>query len=188
MSTAFMVDSILQDKGDQTQDSFSSGLDTDSDHKDSVCDSPPPKYYHNRHSSGGPDKFLPSYALFRDHQTLNRNKLMENDVVSNDGSGYGDSDGDGNHSGDGSQSVTELCCAKCSNFQVGNNKTIVENEKQYEFKCDKCGFGDYLQTRETVITKDNVKPVLKFSVSAILANRNDCEKVKSGKFIYNLSH
>lgn len=187
MSTAFMVDSILQDKDEQTHDSFSSGLDTDSDHKDSVCDSPPPNYHHHRHGSGGPDEFLQSYALLRNHQTMNRNSLMDNDMGSNDGSGCGDSDGDVQQSGNGGDgSITELCCAKCGHFQIGNNKTIIDNEIQYEFKCNKCGCGDYLQSKETIITKDNVKPVLKFSVSAILGDRNDFGKVKNGKFISNL--
>lgn len=195
MSTAFMVDSILQDKEDQTHDSYSSALDTDSDqnsdHKDSVCDSPPPNYHHHRHNSG-PDELLQSYAVLRNRQTMNRNSLMDNDMGSNDGSGCGDSDGGSgggvdvgsNDGGSGGGCIIELCCAKCGHFQIGNNKTIIDNEIQYNFKCDKCGCGDYLHPKETIITKDSVnsvKPVLKFSVSAILGDRNDCGKVRNGE-------
>lgn len=236
MSTAFMVDSILQDKEDQTHDSFSSALDTDSDqnsdHKDSVCDSPPPNYHHHHRrrlnggvggiigGNDGPHELLQSYAVLRNSQAMGRSNgnllhVDTADLASNDGSICGDSDGGGSSTGcatdttdrgiigsgrgsdggDGNSDcmATELCCAKCGHFQIGNNKTIIDNEIHYEFKCYKCGCGDYLHPKETnvisavVTAKDSmnsvnsVKPMLKFSVSAILGDRNDSGKVRHGK-------
>lgn len=231
MSTAFMVDNILQDKDpDHINDLFTSASDSESeptsDHKDSLCcDSPPPSYedhHHHLHHSQDTDELLQSYTVLRgargnvidgrgpvvdededddDHPRNNNEEaiLMDN---SNDDAICLDADTD--------SGGTKLCCGKCGHFQFGN-KTIIDNEIQYEFKCDKCGSCDYIKVvhnsgsiisnsnplmgngktttmlnMENNLLKDNVvvssKPVLKFSVSAILGERKDCVKVRNGKF------
>lgn len=246
MSTAFMVDNILQDKDpDHINDSFTSASDSESeptsDHKDSICcDSPPPSYedHHHLHhlnpNSQDTDELLQSYTMIRgSHGTVNDSRRVA--VVDED-----EDDDDHHHhtSRNNEEAIimdssnddaicldaassdttgTKLCCGKCGHFQFGN-KTIIDNEIQYEFKCDKCGSCDYIKVvhndsnnsvisnsnpllmgngktttttmlnMESNILKDNVvvssKPVLKFSVSAILGERKDCVKVRNGKFCF----
>lgn len=194
MSTAFMVDNILQDKEDHI-DSFTSASDSESeptsDHKDSICDSP--SFMHHAHhnpNSQDTDDLIQSYTVIRDSAS--------------------DSSEDTNNrgtNGDGGGGGIQLCCGKCGHLQYGI-KMIIDNEIQYEFKCDKCESCDYLipnpiikdslitstgnnNTTQTIL-KDtisnnngvNSKPVLKFSVSAILGERKDCVKVRNGELIF----
>uniref|UniRef100_A0A182QTE2 Homeobox domain-containing protein n=1 Tax=Anopheles farauti TaxID=69004 RepID=A0A182QTE2_9DIPT len=55
-----------------------------------------------------------------------------------------------------------------------------EAGSEFEFRCEKCGFGEYVVPgKQTTILKENTKPVLKFSVSAILGDKKDCVKVRN---------
>uniref|UniRef100_A0A336MTA7 CSON004317 protein n=1 Tax=Culicoides sonorensis TaxID=179676 RepID=A0A336MTA7_CULSO len=245
MSTAFMVDNILQDKdSDHIHDSFTSGCsdsesEPTSDHKDSICcDSPPPSYHLNPNSQDT-DELLQSYRVMRgngnvthrlnaathvdddDDEDVDDNMVINDDNSSNNRDNNEeaiimDSSGDDaillaasdtNENNDDNGIGTKLCCGKCGNLQFGN-KTIIDNEIQYEFKCDKCGSCDYYvkvamqcptinaktTTTQTMLNMDktllkdsnvvvnhnnNNKPVLKFSVSAILGERKDCVKVRN---------
>ncbi|XP_063697915.1 homeobox protein Hox-A3 [Culicoides brevitarsis] len=195
MSTAFMVDNILQDK--DIVDSFTSASDSESeptsDHKDS-CDSP--SYLHHMHNnSQDTDELLQSYTVLR---STNKPPL-EDEESDDEPHHHGEEEEaiimDENNSNDCLDSSTtttttgtKLCCGKCGHFQFGN-KTIIDNEIQYDFKCDKCGSCDYIKVAnagKTTTMDDNLlkennssKPVLKFSVSAILGERKDCVKVRN---------
>lgn len=212
MSTAFMVDNILQDKDpDHINDSFTSASDSESeptsDHKDSICcDSPMYEEDHHHHhhhinpNSQDTDELLQSYTVLR--ASTNQNDEMcddEEDAINNENAMIEDDD-DARMTDGGPQ---KLCCGKCGHLQFGV-KTIIDNEIQYEFKCDKCGSCDYNYnikvmgqngnnkinaTTTTTTTATNLlennssskQPVLKFSVSAILGERKDCVKVRNGK-------
>ena len=168
MSTAFMVDNILQDKEEQTDSLASVSSDSEDyeepDQKDtnSLCDSP--KSYHQNNSSLSDDEMnlqiRPFTTMLSDHHTHN---LM-----------------------------MDYCCGKCGHYQsVLNNNDNIENKlnsnsncngnrDDYEFKCEKCGYNEFLNPKETIL-KEAAKPVLKFSVSAILGDKKDCVKVRNGK-------
>lgn len=186
MSTAFMVDNILQDKED-TFSSVSEGDSDSEDHKDSICDSPSPNFrVHHHHHHPDTDDLLPAYTVLRDHRRGGGRDgammMQDVDLDSDDGGG---------------STGSELYCAKCG----GNSKFI----GPMDFKCDKCGCMDYVQTSVVQTTKDvqtiiaaakddhrPVKPVLKFSVSAILGDRKECAKVRNGEmdffFVENVFH
>lgn len=127
MSTAFLVDNILNDKEDRS-DSVISDTDSDatSDLKDSLCGSPesnenitpPHHYYHHHHhhihqqalSSGNTTNQL-SETLLRTYNTMIRNS----DCATSD-----------DHSDDASNHFIEMCCTKCGHFQQ-LNKTRSNN-------------------------------------------------------------
>lgn len=232
MSTAFMVDNILQDKDpDHINDSFTSASDSESeptsDHKDSICcDSPPPSYedvHHHHHlhhlnpNSPDTDDLLQSYTVLRGSHgpNIGRPTIDEDDEDDDDHTRNNNEEAIIMESSNDdaicmeTDTGTKLCCGKCGHFQFGN-KTIIDNEIQYEFKCDKCGSCDYIKVlhngssniisnssplighgktttmlnMDDNLLKENVvssKPVLKFSVSAILGERKDCVKVRNGK-------
>lgn len=162
MSTAFLVDNILNDK-DERSESISSDTesDTTSDIKDSVCGSP-----RNDHLANGDDKINISESLLRTYAMI-RNS--------------------GHHIG-----IDEMCCAKCGHFQISKRGGYEDTDIELDFKCDKCGGLEAINTKETIL-KDSVKPILKFSVSAILGDKKDCVKVRNGKtcsqifFLFNHS-
>lgn len=58
-----------------------------------------------------------------------------------------------------------------------------------DFKCDKCDSNEGVISSQkettTTILKDNAKPILKFSVSAILGDKKECARVRHGKCISN---
>lgn len=121
MSTAFLVDNILNDKEDRS-DSVISDTDSDatSDLKDSLCGSPesnenispPHHYYHHHHhhihqqalSSGNTTNQF-SETLLRTYNTMIRNS----DCATSD-----------DHSDDASNHFIEMCCTKCGHFQQLN--------------------------------------------------------------------
>lgn len=124
MSTAFLVDNILNDKEDRS-DSIVSDTDSDatSDLKDSVCGSPESNenispshhYYHHHHhihqqASGNTSAQL-SETLLRTYNTMIRNS----DCATSD-----------DHSDDASNHFIEMCCTKCGHFQQ-LNKTRSSN-------------------------------------------------------------
>uniref|UniRef100_A0A182T1B9 Uncharacterized protein n=1 Tax=Anopheles maculatus TaxID=74869 RepID=A0A182T1B9_9DIPT len=95
----------------------------------------------------------------------------------------------------------DFCCAKCGHCQAelnpgssegehNNNNTGGSKEEsgpegrdgglsEFEFRCEKCGFGEYVVPGKQTILKESSKPVLKFSVSAILGDKKDCVKVRN---------
>ncbi|XP_037047901.1 uncharacterized protein LOC119082492 [Bradysia coprophila] len=148
MSTAFLVDNILNDKEERTESlSSDTESDTTSDIKDSVCGSP-----RNDHLPNGDDKINISESLLRTYAMI-RNS--------------------GHHIG-----IDEMCCAKCGHFQITKRGGYEDTDIDLDFKCDKCGGSEAINTKETIL-KDSVKPILKFSVSAILGDKKDCVKVRN---------
>lgn len=211
MSTAFLVDNILNDKEDIRSESITD-TESDEDLKDSLCGSPGSDennsqhhYYHHHHhhihqqsmpSGGGNvggdsgehtnkiNQF--SETLLRTYNTM----IQQTDCVTSD------------HSDDASSHFIEMCCTKCGHFQY-LNKTSARNANNgsltnvnecsddnntdidIDFKCDKCDSNEGVissqkETTNTIL-KDNSKPILKFSVSAILGDKKECARVRNGK-------
>lgn len=159
MSTAFLVDNILSEEKDEQMDSTGSISDSDesdSDHnsdlKDSLCDSP--KSYNSMNQQNSPlsdDEIIRSYTVIQDQAENNEN-------------------------------FNEFQCVKCGHYNE-NLKISSNNVESIEEKCEKCGFlNDFYQNgKDTHIKELPNKPVLKFSVSAILSDtKRDCVKVRNG--------
>lgn len=214
MSTAFLVDNILNDKDDRC-DSIESDTESDatSDLKDS-CGSPGsgeislPSHNHHRYrfqydihhlnrrqqqqspsshcvggGHGGCDENTNkinrlSESIFRTYNTM----MLRNDSVSDE------------HLDDNSSNCIEMCCSKCGHFQqlTKRNGGDDHNEIDIDFKCDKCECQEGVITTTTTTTttstkdtatilKESAKPFLKFSVSAILGDRKECVKARTGK-------
>lgn len=72
---------------------------------------------------------------------------------------------------------------------IGSDDNNADNDA--DFKCDKCDNNEGVissQKETTTILKDNAKPILnkpilKFSVSAILGDKKECARVRHGKCI-----
>lgn len=157
MSTAFLVDNILNEDKDEQMDStgsISESEDSDSDHnsdlKDSLCDSP--KSYNSMNHQNSPlsdDEIIRGYTVIQ---------------------------------ADNAENLNEFTCVKCGHFNENVKINISENIDE---KCEKCGFvNDFFtqNTKDTHIKELPSKPVLKFSVSAILSDtkRDTCVKVRNG--------
>ncbi|XP_001664321.2 homeobox protein B-H2 isoform X1 [Aedes aegypti] len=204
MSTAFMVDSILKEKdlercpirrhhttssgisagGDSSVASVS-GSDSEfeehaSDMKDSnsLCDSPKSfNSCHNVNNSSFSDDELGPASVIRSY---NNGANDENNAI-----------------------LMDYCCGKCGHYQSepspsdrhrlrvdrggpGGDGGDVVNERhfssgeagEYEFRCEKCGFSEFIASKQTIL-KEVAKPVLKFSVSAILGDKKECVKVRN---------
>lgn len=163
MSTAFLVDNILNEEKEEHIDSTGSISDSDesdsehnSDLKDSLCDSP--KSYNsinnNQNSSLSDDDLMRSYTMIQDQP-------------------------------DHTDHLSEFTCAKCGHFNENQNNNKLD-DGPIDSKCEKCSFNNEFlnNSKDTTILKDSTsKPVLKFSVSAILSDtKRDCVKVRNGKF------
>lgn len=156
MSTAFLVDNILNGDKDEPMDStgsLSDSDDSDSEHnsdlKDSLCDSPKSfnSINNNHHSPLSDEELIRSYTMIRE-QTDNT------DIIS------------------------DFNCSKCGHFNESPSKLNSIDEK-----CEKCGFQNEFYRKDTIL-KEIIpsKPVLKFSVSAILSDtKRDSVKVRNGK-------
>ncbi|CRL06891.1 CLUMA_CG019618, isoform A [Clunio marinus] len=155
MSTAFLVDNILNEEKDEQMDSsgtISGSDESDSEHnsdlKDSLCDSP--KSYNSMHHRNSPlseDEIIRSYTVIQEQA-------------------------------DNAENISEFNCAKCGHL----NESLKLNSENIDDKCEKCGFhNDFFQhSKETRIKELPNKPVLKFSVSAILSDtKRDCVKVRN---------
>lgn len=159
MSTAFLVDNILSDEKDEQMDStgsISDSDDSDSDHnsdlKDSLCDSP--KSYNSMNHQNSP---------------LSDDELIRSYTVIQDPAENG-------------ENFNEFHCVKCGH--LNDNLKINNHDEGIDEKCEKCGFlNDFYQnSKDTRIKELPNKPVLKFSVSAILSDtKRDCVKVRNGK-------
>lgn len=222
MSTAFLVDNILNDKEDRC-DSIESDTESDatSDLKDS-CGSPGSGsgeislpnhnhryrfqydiHHHHLHhrqqqspsglsvggGNGGCDENTKkinrlSESIFRTYNTM----MLRNDSVSDE------------HLDDSSSNFIEMCCSKCGHFQQltkrngggGGGGDDGHTEIDIDFKCDKCECQEGVLTTTSpttttsikdtaTILKESAKPFLKFSVSAILGDRKECVKARTGK-------
>lgn len=215
MSTAFLVDNILNDK-EERPDSLTT--DTESDETSSLCGTPesnenisPIHNYQHReqqtlisgvnsanvvggeNTSNKVSKF--SETLLRTYSTMIRNSEC---ITSDD------------HSDEASINFIEICCTKCGHFQqlnkTRNSNNGINNgandvcftsvndcsddnntDMDIDFKCDKCESNEGVISNQkettTTILKDNTKPILKFSVSAILGNKEECARVRHGEYI-----
>lgn len=154
-----MVDNILNDKEDRSE-SVSSDTESDatSDIKDSLCGSP-----------RSDTLLLPS----NDERPLNISESLLRTYAMIRQGGH-------------------LCCSKCGHFQVAKRNAGERHmyddgdhtDSVTEFKCDMCGCTEPINAKETILKETGVgitKPILKFSVSAILGDRKDCVKVRNGK-------
>ncbi|KAL1381069.1 hypothetical protein pipiens_001397 [Culex pipiens pipiens] len=197
MSTAFMVDSILQEKdvvvvnrghrrrsslsrvsagGDSSVASVSGSEDSEFEEhvKDSgsLCDSP--KSFNsclNVNNSSFSDDELGPATVLRSYNGHTGSERDENGML-------------------------DYCCGKCGHYQSEPNPAVQrvrEAEKDhgggrncspgesgdcYEFRCEKCGYSEFIASKQTIL-KEVAKPVLKFSVSAILGDRKECVKVRN---------
>ena len=156
MSTAFLVDNILnEEKGEQMDSSgtISESDESDSEHnsdlKDSLCDSPKSfNSMNHRNSPLSEDELIRSYTVIQD-QTEN------------------------------AENLSEYSCVKCGHL----NESLKSHSENIEDKCEKCGFHNdfFRSSKDTRIEELPIKPVLKFSVSAILSDtKRDCVKVRNG--------
>lgn len=190
MSTAFFVDNILSDKEERSESLISDTEESDtvSDIKDSVCSSPDLCEHRNNNyaydtkqqpsppSSGGSDerthKITPfSDTIFRTYNTM----MLRSESVTSDQL-------------DDSCNFVEMCCSKCGHFQQlskrGDTRDDHNTEIDIDFKCDKCDCneGVIASSKETqTLLKESAKPILKFSVSAILGDKRECTKSRNGK-------
>lgn len=218
MSTAFLVDNILNDK-EEPSDSIIS--DTESDETSSLCGSPEsnenisPSHHHYYHiqpktvssglnslNVGGSE--IPTNKVNKFSETLLR---TYNTMIRNSDCNTPD-----DHSDDASINFIEMCCSKCGHFQqlnktrnnTSNNTSNSSNnvritnvnfcsdtdnntDMDIDFKCDKCENNEGVISNQkettTTILKDNTKPILKFSVSAILGDKEECARVRHGKCV-----
>lgn len=189
MSTAFLVDNILNEKEDRPDSlssaasatSISSASDIDSeadttyDLKDSLCGSPKNNSEMLHAPTPASDtKIHLSETILRTYNSMMRN-----------GGLVGGRDADGSSD----DQAIEMCCNKCGHFQIvkqrmsSESNGFDESDAEYEFKCDKCDSNEGVHAKETIL-KDSAKPILKFSVSAILSDKKECAKVRNGKNVH----
>lgn len=156
MSTAFMVENILSDEKEEPVDS-SSDSESDShnsDMKDSLCDSPKSYNSINNHHNSS----LSDDDILRSYTMIQDNHADPISELSE---------------------FSEFSCQKCGHFNVKNSNE--SNQSGSDAKCEKCG---YLHEFKETLLKEVVKPILKFSVSAILSDtKRECVKVRNGKFL-----
>lgn len=194
MSTAFMVDSILKEKDlercpirrhHSSSGIIASGESSDSEFEEhasdlkdsnSLCDSP--KSFNSclnvNNSSFSDDELGPATVI----RSYNNGAHDENNML------------------------MDYCCGKCGHYQSEPNPSVEQRlrsngatgdcggsvhernfssgEGEYEFRCEKCGFSEFIASKQTIL-KEVAKPVLKFSVSAILGDKKECVKVRNGK-------
>lgn len=224
MSTAFLVDNILNDKEDRTESlSSDTESDTASDLKDSICGSPEMTEMHHHHHhhfhhldqssspTGEENNSSPQHRINQFSKTFLRTyntMVMRNNNINN---ATADNLSDNN--------FIEMCCAKCGHFQqqqlvkrldinhhhhhISTTSVAYDDNTDIEidFKCDKCDSNEGVKTSTmttpvtaqtipatnkidettTTILKDSAKPILKFSVSAILSDKKEYAKVRNGK-------
>lgn len=197
MSSAFMVENILTADIDkdvaehqhhhhhhhhhhlhhqqrcESMTSSSSDTESDvmSDVKDSLCGSP---------RSHGPDAMSPSVR--HPPQLPDPDKLQLSESLLRTYAMIRQSGG-----------LSEMCCTKCGHFQATPGDS--PDSDVTDFKCAKCGGCETLTKDASTILSEAertttivgvggvgvTKPILKFSVSAILGDRKECVKVRNGK-------
>lgn len=156
MSTAFLVDNILSEDKDEQMDSsgtISGSDESDSEHNSDLKDSlcDSPKSYNSMNHRNSP---------------LSEDELIRSYTVIQDQT-------------DNTENLSEFSCVKCGHF----NESLKSNSENIDEKCEKCGFHNdiYQRSKDTHIKELPTKPVLKFSVSAILSDtKRDCVKVRNG--------
>lgn len=148
-----MVDNILNEDKDEQMDS--SGTVSESDESDS------------EHNSDLKDSLCDSPKSYNSmnhrNSPLSDEELIRSYTVIQDNA----------------ENISEFSCAKCGHL----NESLKSNSENIEEKCEKCGFhNDFFRSaKDTRIKELPSKPVLKFSVSAILSDtKRDCVKVRNG--------
>lgn len=173
MSTAFMVDNILNEvehiSSVMSSDNEESE-DSASDLKDSLCGSPLANYQNNNNVHLENQNHIATVE--RDH--VSEDLIRTYNMIR-----------------DSRRLVVELCCIKCGHFQLkGGPQDDSSGNSKPPFKCEKCGGNEFIannsncddEKEETIIKE--AKPVLKFSVSAILSDNKsnkECVKVRNGE-------
>lgn len=159
MSTAFLVDNILHEEKDEQMDS--SGTISESDESDS------------EHNSDLKDSLCDSPKSFNSmnhrNSPLSEDELIRSYTVIQE-------------QADNVENISEFSCAKCGHF----NESLKAASENIDDKCEKCGFHNdfFRSSKDTRIKELPIKPVLKFSVSAILSDtKRDCVKVRNGNLI-----
>lgn len=189
MSTAFLVDNILNDK-EENIDSILSDTEseTNSDLKDSsICDSPRNDTIlsHNSSMSSNDDHIIINNDITED-QVITTNSYTT--MIHN-----GENCNSERKNGNISERTIELCCNNCGSFYsiLNNNRNHIINYRgaNNNFRCDKCGGNNdeirINESKETILKDNSSKPVLKFSVSAILGDNKDGVRVRNGKNFNN---
>ncbi|XP_055915029.1 homeobox protein B-H2 [Eupeodes corollae] len=185
MSTAFMVDNILNDKDATNVEAIlsdDSESESNSDLKDSICDSPHNEILSRNSSvSSHEDNFMNISS--DDHSFVGaRNSYDMLRVASSSV-----------HSEEDVGDRIEMCCNICGNFNqvIVDTKNMSNNEllrRENEFKCDKCCGRSLSEirisnneddTKETILKDSSTKPILKFSVSAILGDTREGVRVRN---------
>lgn len=154
-----MVDDILSEDKDEQMDSsgtISESDESDSEHNSDLKDSlcDSPKSYNSMNHRNSP---------------LSEDELIRGYTVISD-------------QADNTENISEFSCVKCGHF----NESLKSNSENIDDKCEKCGFHNdfYRNSKDTRIKELPNKPVLKFSVSAILSDtKRDCVKVRNGNLI-----
>lgn len=194
-----MVDNILTASGDSVPKNAiavdhrsesmtsTSSSDTESDAmsdiKDSLCGSP-------RRVA---DTLMPSMPFAGREKYQLSESLLRTYAMIRQGS-----------AGVGLGGMEESCCSKCGHFQTDRRSAKSlgvkdEDDIAMQFRCERCGGRDAMASvltgrsgeantilkdgeRATIVGASGVtKPILKFSVSAILGDRKECVKVRNGK-------
>lgn len=175
MSTAFLVENILSHKEEHDTILSDCESEANSDLKNSMYDSPRDEIP-SRHSSL-------SSSDERDRERILVNNTEERQFVNHTFTMIGAS----GPSGDRERERVEMCCTKCGNYYPIINRAHMYTNSDGgvldDFRCEKCGGNGEIRiedSKETIL-KDNSKPVLKFSVSAILGDTKECVRVRNGK-------
>lgn len=158
MSTTFLVENILSEDKEEQMDStgsISESDESDSDHNSDLKDSlcDSPKSFNSMNHQNSP---ISDDELIRGYTVIQA---------------------------DNAENFNEFTCVKCGH--LNENLKINISENNVDEKCEKCGFVHEFYTqnsKDTHIKELPSKPVLKFSVSAILSDtkRDTCVKVRNG--------
>jgi hypothetical protein len=156
MSTTFLVDSILNEEKEDQMDS--SGTISESDESDLERNSDL-----NNSLCDSPKSF---HSMTHRNSPVSEDELIRGYTVIRDPT-------------DNSENISEITCAKCGHTGPSFKPN---NHDNFDEKCEKCGARKEFFTRSKDCIKDlPTKPVLKFSVSAILSDtKRDCVKVRNG--------
>ncbi|XP_055845274.1 homeobox protein B-H2 [Episyrphus balteatus] len=183
-----MVDNILNDKDATNVEAIlsdDSESESNSDLKDSICDSPHNEILSRNSSvSSHEDNFMNMSSDDHHHHhsfVAGRNSYDMIRVASSSGH-HSEEDGD----------RIEMCCNICGNFNqvIVDTKNMSNHEllrRENEFKCDKCcgrslseiRISNEDDTKETILKDSSTKPILKFSVSAILGDTREGVRVRN---------
>ncbi|XP_058834274.1 BEACH domain-containing protein lvsD [Topomyia yanbarensis] len=189
MSTAFMVDSILQEKdvGHCSLNRLHSSSRISAGGDSSIAS-----------VSGSDSEFEEHVSDLKDSNSLCDSPKSFNSCMNVNNSSFSDDElgpttttvlrsYNGPSANDENNMLMDYCCGKCGHYQSEPNpvvrngaheKNSFSSEGDYVFRCQKCGFSEFIASKRTIL-KEATKPVLKFSVSAILGDKKECVKVRN---------